>query len=403
MTDYPLSTLAASVTATGISAPPLEDILGSLQASYRSIYGSDAYLEPDSQDGQWIAILATAFNDCNNVAIAVYNAFSPSSAQGTGLSSIVKINGLRRRVATYSTVSVLIVGAPGTIINNGIVEDVNEGNQFTLPAIVTIPAEGQITVTATAAVLGDIDAQVGAVTRIITPTRGWQTVNNVLAATPGVAVETDAALRRRQEVSTSVAAQTVLEGIVGAVSNLSGVTALAPYENDTNVENALGIPPHSIALVVQGGTVQEIADTIAAKKAPGTGTYGTTSTLVFDSLGVPSTVNYFEPTQVPVEIAITIKALVGYVSTTGTRLVSEVVSYVDNLGIGAGDREGEGKVFFGKVWAIASLTGSGLERTYNITSVTLSRDGDPLSAVDIAIAFNEIATCETANVTLTVV
>ena len=82
MTDYPLSTLAASVTATGISAPPLEDILGSLQASYRSIYGSDAYLEPDSQDGQWIAILATAFNDCNNVAIAVYNAFSPSSAQG---------------------------------------------------------------------------------------------------------------------------------------------------------------------------------------------------------------------------------------------------------------------------------------------------------------------------------
>lgn len=46
----------------------------------------------------------------------VYNAFSPSTAQGAGLSSVVKINGIRRKTASYSTVDLRIVGQVGTIV-----------------------------------------------------------------------------------------------------------------------------------------------------------------------------------------------------------------------------------------------------------------------------------------------
>ena len=78
--NYPLPTLAATLSATGISAPAYTDILLSLQASYGTIFGTDAYIAPDSQDGQLLAVVARAISDCNDMAIAVYNSFAPSTA-----------------------------------------------------------------------------------------------------------------------------------------------------------------------------------------------------------------------------------------------------------------------------------------------------------------------------------
>ncbi len=81
--------------------------------AYRGIYGQDIYLGADSQDGQFMALLANAIHDCNGQTLSVYNAYSPSTAQGNGLSSVVKINGIRRKSATYSTCDFLCVGQVG--------------------------------------------------------------------------------------------------------------------------------------------------------------------------------------------------------------------------------------------------------------------------------------------------
>lgn len=402
MTTYPLPTLAAQVTAVGISAPSYADVVASLQASYRAIYGSDAYLEADSQDGQWIAVLAQAIHDVNQAAIATYNAYSPSTAQGVGLSSTVKINGLARLVASNSTAAVVVVGQVGTVITNGVVADTND-NKWNLPATVTIPLAGQITVTATAQELGAITAAAGTITKINTPTRGWQTVNNPADAIPGAPVESDATLRRRQAASTAQAAQTPMAGIYGALANLPGVTALAGYENDTGVTNSFGLPAHSISFVVEGGDVVQIAQTIAQKKNPGTGTYGTTSELILDTMGASVTVNFYQPTQVPLKAAITIKALAGYVSSTGTALQQAVANYMNSQGIGAGATDGTGKIYLWRVGAIAAMMGSGLESTFDVTVVQIGKVSGALGTSDIAIAFNELGTCDVAHITLTVV
>src|SRR5690606_25087178 len=108
-------------------------------------------------------------------------------------------------------------------INGGIVEDI-EGQQWNLPASVLIPLSGSITVTATCQEQGAIEAPAGTVTKIKTPTFGWQSVSNPSAAVPGQPVETDAALRVRQALSVAVPSQTIFEGIVGSVANLPGVT-----------------------------------------------------------------------------------------------------------------------------------------------------------------------------------
>jgi hypothetical protein len=87
--------LSATVTAEGISAPDYQTILDTLTSYFQQIYGSDAYLEPDSKDGQMVALVALAIHDANNTAISVYNCFSPRR-RGAALTSNVKINGIAR-------------------------------------------------------------------------------------------------------------------------------------------------------------------------------------------------------------------------------------------------------------------------------------------------------------------
>lgn len=394
MTTYPLPTLAATVTPAGITAPNIQDIIASLEATVKSIYGNDIYIDPDSQDGQLLATFAAAINDSNAVAISVYNSFSPAKAIGVGLSSVVKINGLTRDVATNSTADVRIVGQAGTLISGGIVLDTNN-NRWMMTTDVEIPLSGEIVVTVVAEQQGDIIAAAGAINRIGTPTRGWQTVYNEAPATPGAPVEDDAELRVRQSQSTQLPSLTINGGIVGGIANLTGVIAQRLYENDTKVTDANGIPGNTISLVVLGGDANQIAQMIALKKTPGTGTYGTTSELIVDDVGVPNTIRFFRPGIVQIDVNITIQPRPGYVSTTGQLIKNSIVAGNNAQGIG-------GDIYIAKQFTYANLVGTGLEDTFNVTSITMRRDANAYAAADIPIAFNELAQQLIGNINLTV-
>lgn len=344
-----LTTLAATIDANGISAPAYTDILYTLQSQFQSIYGSDIYVQSDSQDGQWLAALAEMVNDGNMADVATFNAYSPATAQGIGLSSVVKINGIRRKTSSNSTAVVTLVGQAGTEINNGIVQDENQ-NLWNLPATVTIPVSGTIDVTAVAQQTGNIIAPEGTITTIYTPTRGWQSVTNAAAATPGNPVEMDATLRQRQAASTSISAITPLQAIISNVAETAGIGRYAIYQNKTGTTDSNGIPGHSIAVVAEGGNVIAIANAIEAKVSPGTGTYGTTTETVEDPAGVPTPISFFEMTEVYVIVQAIIVPLTGYVSTTGTLAQNAIVQYFENFAIGQDS-------MLGKLFGPANLSG----------------------------------------------
>ena len=394
MTTYPLPTLAAVVSATGITAPAYSDILASLKASYNGIFGTDAYLEADSQDGQLLAVFAQAIYDSNQTAIAVYNQFSPSTAQGAGLSSAVKINGLARLVASNSTVDVACVGTAGTVLTNALVTDPN-GYKWALPTA-TIPVGGSITVTSTCTTIGAINAGAGAVT-ISTPTRGWQTATFASAASPGNPVEADATLRQRQSVSTALPAQSIIGGVVGAIANTTGVTKYKLYENDTGTADSNGVPAHSMCAVVQGGDAVAIATAIAQKKTPGTGTYGSTTEVIVDPVGVPVTINFYRPSLATIDIAITIKALTGYTSATGTAIIAALVAYINSLGIAANNGLLSRSALYAAAYSVAN------SNTFNITTLNISIDPASPTSADLTIGFNVLPISATGNVALTVI
>lgn len=388
--------LSATVTASGISAPDYQTILSTITEYFQQIYGTDAYLEPDSKDGQMVALVALAVHDANNTAIQVYNSFSPSSGMTDALTRNVKINGISRKAATNSTVDVTLTGTAGTTITNGSVKDAN-GIIWNLPDSVTIGVGGSVTVTATCANSGAVAAVAGGITKINTPTRGWTAVSNASAATVGSAAETDAQLRVRQEQSVAIPALTPFDAVDGAIANVTGVTRHKLYENDTGSVDSNGIPAHSIAAIVDGGDATDIAQIIRGKKGQGVSTYGSTSVSVPDKYDNPHVISFSRPTDVPIYVAITLKVFTGYTTQIGEQIKQAIADYINSLTIGD-------DVLLSRIYSPANLgvVNGGNSKYYDINALTIGKSAGSQAAANIVIAFNESASCSTANIALTV-
>ncbi|EAU3476326.1 hypothetical protein PG39_20450 [Salmonella enterica subsp. diarizonae] len=388
--------LSATVTAEGISAPDYQTILDTLTSYFQQIYGSDAYLEPDSKDGQMVALMALAIHDANNTAIAVYNCFSPATGYGAALTSNVKINGIARKGATNSTVDLLLTGTAGTAITNGTVKDTNNVI-WRLPDSVVIGVDGTVTVTAICSNSGAVAALAGTITTINTPTRGWTSVANPAAAAVGAPAETDAELRIRQGQSVAIPSITPFEGVDGAIANIAGVTRHKLYENDTGKTDGNGLPPHSISAIVDGGDVTEIARTIRGNKGQGVRTWGKTSVTVPDKYGNPHIISFSRPTDVPVYGKITLKVFAGYTSQIGVQIQQAVADYINRLMIGD-------PVLLSRIYSPANLgvVSGGNARYYDIQELLIGKSPETAAAANINIAYDESASCKPENIIITV-
>lgn len=387
-----ITSTAPVLSSAGISAPTYAEILDFLQVGYRGIYGADIYLGNDSQDGQFLGIVAAAINDANSAAIAVYNSFSPATAQGNGLASVVKVNGITKAVATNSTADLAIVGVAGSAITNGVVMDAAR-NRWALPPLVNIPNTGTVTVTATCQTAGAVAALPNTINQIVTPQLGWQTVTNPALAVLGAPVESDAALRQRQAVSVLPVGTTRLTATVGAVAALAGVTRYWGYENPTGAADANGLPEHSIAIIAEGGSTTEIAQAIANYKTEGCDTYGTTSVPVSDIYGLPITIDYFQVQQVRTTVSLTLTLISGYTDDIGAQIKQALADYVNALAIGQ-------KVIWTRLFQPANLNGTAPGLAYEIDQLLIGAYPASPTQADINIAFNQAAHLDVADVTI---
>lgn len=324
------ATPVCTIDVNGINIPTFAQCLNYIVSGYQSIYGSDLELDSSTQDGQITGLLATALNDTNASCVNAYNSFIPNFSQGVGLSSLVKLNGLTRDVPSYSTVAVVSIGQAGTIVTGGTGTDPN-GNTWSVPTH-TIPLSGQINLTATCQTLGAIALASGVAFTLTTYIFGWQSLTTTAAAVPGQPIELDAQLRQRQSQSTMAPSKTILDGIVGDVLALPGVLTVAPYENDTDLPDVNGQPGRTIALVINGGANQDIANAIGASKSPGSNTYGTTSANYVDAYGINHIISWFRPNFRPVFFQIRLKALTGYTADIGTDIANSLAAWVGSHG-----------------------------------------------------------------------
>src|SRR5690606_21947292 len=110
----------------------------------------------------------------------------------------------------------------------------NEGNQFILIDTDTITA-GIHTLQFRARQIGLVETTIGTITTPVTIIASFTTSYNCSATLEvGEAEETDSQLRTRRQKSVSIASFGYLDGLLGEVLNLPGVSEAAIYENVTN-------------------------------------------------------------------------------------------------------------------------------------------------------------------------
>jgi len=380
------------ISSAGITLPSYNDVLIGYQQGYMLVYGSDISINANDLDAQWLAIQAQAYFDLSQMIGVIYSSFG-ALAQGPFLDNMVAITGIVRNVATYSTATVTLTGSSGTVISNGVIGD-NQGLNTTwdLPATVTIPSGGSINVTATCTTIGAITASADTLTKILTPTANWNTVNNIGAAVVGVAVEPDSQLIQVQQQSVALSAETSIQSIAAAVLNVPGVTEVAYLNNDTNSPIS-GVPAGNFAIIVAGGTTTAVAQAIASKKPPGIPSYGTTSVIVYDSAGMPDTINFYEIDLVELTIQVTITPLAGYQAQTAQTIISNVVAFINGLDISETS-------YLARLYSPANNGGVGIGATYVVTDIQQSIKPNALDVLNLTPLLYQQFVITAADVTI---
>ena len=264
----------------GLQTSTAPELLQELQTEFKAIYGEDVLLDSSTPDGQWLNILVQKGVDVRGLLSQLYNSFNPNNTQGTLLDQRCAINNVFRKAGTFTTVTINVVTDRALTLqglddnyNNpeatGFTVQDNEGNRFIL-ANTTSLSEGSNSLLFRAENLGKVIVLPNTITTPVTIVLGVVSVNNPTTANAiGSEEESDEELKLRRRQSVAISSFGYLNGLQAALLQLDGVTDAKVYENYTSSTDANGTPAHCIWVVMDGGAVSDIAETIYSKKSVG--------------------------------------------------------------------------------------------------------------------------------------
>lgn len=394
------------IDATGLTVDTATEITALLVAGFQSIYGADINVDQNSADGQRIGIFTQLIVDMLEVAVSVNNNFDPDQAVGTFLDQRVAINNIQRRGGTYSQQPIDVtvnatVDLQGLDANfndpNGIgytVQDAS-GNEFILATSVTLTA-GTTSQSFRAKTQGPVNVPINTITIPVTIVLGVVSVNNSSSpVTVGATQETDAQLRVRRQQSVALSTTGYLNGLLGAILALDGVTEASLYENNTGSTDIYGTPAHSIWLIVAGGANVDIANTIYARKSYGASMRGAVTYDITTASGSLFVAQWDVPAAEPLYIRFTLK-------TTVTGFVFDQTSIkqylADNLVYGIGAYAETSAITTAAIAAIAAQGGGGVA-----VLMAISIDGSTYTDYIAAATPKSQFTVATGNISITVI
>lgn len=273
------------VTDQGFVRKPLSAIVDSLNSRFKAEFGSTFDTSAESPDGQVIGIVANELSQAWEQAQFAFNSYRPGAVEGEGLDAICELTGAERYVNKPTSVTVYCDGPDGAVQPSGLI--VSDGtNEFVTQSDVTLPGD----VTAICTQTGAIYVAANTVTKIVSTGAKATTVTNPEEGDTGIVYEQDPSLRARRDKTTVSSGSATAEAIYSGLANLN-LSYVRIRDNDTAA--AIGEQPaNTLWVVVDGGTVNDIAKSIYHAKTGAVPTYGDISTNVTDSKGFPHTIKF---------------------------------------------------------------------------------------------------------------
>jgi len=259
----------ANITSTGYVLKTQNDWYAQERQLYLDI-DANWNLDASTPDGLKLSSDAEIWANLDEIGQRAYNSKDPNKAKDYDLDVICSLTGTIRSQGTPSNVELTLSGVAGTVIIAGkLIESSVDGSQWATDINATIGVGGTVTVNATCTSNGATQASIGTLTRIVSTVGGWQGVTNATVATPGTNVQNNSSLRLERAKAVARPGSNQVDNMLGEIFAVDGVRRAIVLENDTDVTDANGLPEHSVAPIVDGGTDADVALAIFRKKNPG--------------------------------------------------------------------------------------------------------------------------------------
>ena len=382
--------MTSTFNSAGVAMNTYADILARAIVLARQQWSSSVDTSEDEYLGHIMRNIALELGDTNDVVQEVYDQSCILNSTGTKLDNMIALVGMERLQAAYSTVTLTITADKATTVPAGSRFSTEAGVIFATDEELVFAAAGSSDVDATCTVTGPYEAAISEVNTVVTSIYGVASdgVDNAVAATPGRNRETATELKARHTIAMATSGEDDVSAIYLAVSQVSGVSALRVFENDT--DSAIGvIPARTIHVVTIGGDADEIAAAISNNKAATVATYGSQSVDVYNTTtGQTKTINYDIGSTVPIHINIEYTPVAGVFPDNGEDLIREyLIDFFEDYKIG------DDVIYTSLYKPIYSVAGI-------IVDVFEIHTSDPPTGhtSDITIDIDELATLVTGNI-----
>lgn len=388
------------VTPQGFQRKTIEDILGEIEADERADIADDLDVSTASAVGQLNGIFARQLGIAWENLEVCYHGSDPDGSEGRLLEMVSKLTGTFRRGNTPSQVGLVCNLDEGTVLSANeafaAIED-QPDIRWTPLATFTAASDGSHTVTFVSEQTGKIEGFAGTINVIATPITGWNSVVNPDDAELGLEVDKDPDLRQRREREIATIGSATVRAITANLwqTFVKDLQSLTVFENETDVPDANGLPPHSVEALIYDGEVpsianNDIATVIMGSKAGGIRAFGTSSgnaTVIINGVTTTKVVGFSRPAQLLVYLIVDLKKIVpGYVGDT---VVNEYIATQANAMFSPGE----------EVIALAiramPLDLAGIK---DVTSLRLGLSASPAGTINLPVTVRQIARFSTSRI-----
>ena len=255
----------ATVDEKGVHPTTLQEYIAILEARFQGEFGDELALDPETPQGQIIGIMALSLSEADENLVELSQAVSLDSAADIQLDELGALLDIRRLPGRKSRVTANLRGDTGVGVPTGTLASTAAGDNFATTEDVVLISGNDVSVVFEAVEEGAIPAAAGALTQIVTPLPGLDSVTNPNAASLGVAEETDDEYRVRFSARTAQRAFGSADALEAAIL-AAGATGVRVEENNTNVYRTVQgftLAPHSFMAIVEGGSDGDVAAAIA--------------------------------------------------------------------------------------------------------------------------------------------
>lgn len=251
----------------GVQTNTYAELFTRLNDGYKTIYGTDIDTDQESPDGQRIGLEALLRFDSESCLSWLYSGIDPDLNNGDMQQVIGKLAGIYLLPASRSQWDLPINSDRVKTLPSGYTITDNNNQDWFLDSDVAISI-GSNSVTFLSVLWGNISGIAsGSSFTQLTPELGVTLPPALVDATAGREEETEEEFRIRRKKSVANPAQSTNGAIYAKLAQLSGVTDLQVYDNSTSVYEAeRDLDPHTMWVVIEGGSLDDIGEVIAQQR-----------------------------------------------------------------------------------------------------------------------------------------